>query len=171
MLLTVVILLIAVMLLALWVIFVPIYLRIDTRLNQYQISQQGTIKFSFHPYEHAAFRFRIFGVTLKQQRLTEEEEKPAKPKRGDQPPKKRSLQAWSYLFQGMYKSLRLCRLNCTMDFDDPVFNACMIPLVRMADRGGINASINFQHHYYLDLLVQIRLNKILWTFIRFSTLK
>lgn len=159
------------LLLVLWIVFTPVYLSINTDLEQYEIRQAGTLRISFHPWHSPAIRLRVFGFTInmtKKEKRTRPE--PAKGRK-EKWAVKRSASAWLSLQRGIFKSFRLRKLVCTVDLDDVVATAKMVPVVMLLNRGVVSFSTNFMNRNFLCLEIQGRVYKILWTTIRFFTKK
>lgn len=164
------ILLFIILALLLWVIFTPVYVRVDTTIDLYEVSQAGTIRMSLHPGEDTLFSMRVFGLQVP----VKASEKPKK-KPGERPKKKsrfkRSASAWRYMIGGVLRSFTLQRLACSIDPDNVVLNAQLVPVLMLVNRGPVSINTNFNGQYYLQLRVKARLNRLLWTFIRFLTKK
>lgn len=154
----------------LWIVFVPVYLRINTDLKQYDVSQAGTMTISFHPWQTPFMKMRILGF-----RVNTGEKKAASPqvspKKDSEWGIKRSPSAWRYLARGILHSFRLRRLECNVDLDDVVLNAKAVPVLMLLNRGVVNVSTNFQDRCFMFLVMEGRFSKLLWTLIRFYTKK
>lgn len=166
------ILLLLIGMIILWVVFVPVYIRVDTESEQYEIRQAGSFILSFHPGNKPAMRMRLFGFYIPiAQRATQPPQQPSKEIKNGKARIKRSARAWLYLVQGIFKSFHLKKLVCKVDFDDVVLNAQLIPLGLLLTHNNIVFNINFRKDYYLLLEIEARVNVLLWTFIRFLTKK
>ena len=167
------ILLILVLSLLLWVIFVPVYLRINTALDLYEISQEGTMQVSLQPGATPPWNMRIFGFRVP---FNESEKQPAKtaekaPAKKKKAKFKRSPAAWKYMLKGAFRSITLKRFICTVDLDNVVLSAQLVPLLMLLNQWPVNISTNLNREYHLDLEIKAQLNKLIWTFIRFLTKK
>lgn len=156
----------------LWVIFIPVYLRIDTDTDRYELMQSGTVKMSFYPGQEPLLKVRLFGFFLpaikKSKASPPDEQKKQRKKKN---PKKRSLNAWLYLLRGVKRSIRCKYVDCTVDLGDVVLNAQMVPVLLLLSRGAVNVKINFTGRYYLAMEAYGRLYILVWTFLRFLTKK
>ena len=163
---TVLLVLLAMLLFAiLWIVFIPVHVRINTDRDLYEISQAGTVKLSFHPYGAPFVRLQALGISLNVS------------KRGTTPPPShakggatrinRSPAAWRFLVKGIYRSLRLNRLVCAVDLDDVVLNAQLVPVLMLLEGGVVRLSTNFTNRCFLELEMEARLNRVIWVFIRF----
>ena len=163
-----------VIILLLWVLFVPVYILIESERNLYQIRQAGTVSISFHPDKKPLFRFSIFGFPIptggKDRSGKKKKDKKKKDKKSG-PPFQRSGHAWLYLIKGLIKSFRVSFFRASIDTDDVVLNAQLVPVAMLLSRGPVNISTNFQGVNYLSLEIRLRLNKVAWAFIRFLTKK
>ena len=166
-----VILILLVALLA-WILWTPVTLTIDTDLGRYELVQRGTFSTTFHPGETPRFRIRVMGLRFGTPRRQTDERVRAKrvaAKRSSGVRLKRSRRAWMMLLKGVYRSVTVRRLVVTADIDDVVLNAQLIPVMLMINRGPIRVSTNFEKRDFLCLVVQLRLNMLLWPVVRFFT--
>lgn len=157
-----------------WIVFVPVYLRINTDINRYELSQTGTINMALHPGETPFVTMRVLGIRIpvSSSKTSRKKKETVKPKRKKaRSVIKRSPQTWLYLIKGVLRSIRLKHLVCTVDFMDVVLNAELIPAMFLISRGPVQVSTNFTRQYYLNLEVRGKINSMLWTFIRFLTKK
>lgn len=164
------VLLVLLLLPILWIVFMPLRLRINTDLQQYEVRQPGTLNISFHPRERPFMTMRVFGFSINTEKKAKPVQVPSahkKQKRGVS----RSPSAWRYLIRGIFKSVRLKRLVCTVDIDDVVMDAKLVPVMLLLNRGVVSVSTNSANRYFLLLEIEARLNKALWTFFRFYTKK
>lgn len=151
--------------LILWVVFVPVYMNVDTDKKKYVIRQTGTLNMSFHPGQQPLFEIRAFGINIPiTKKIAQEEEKPEKPKKKN---KTRSFKTWIFLVKGMAGCFNLNRLVCTFDTNDVVLNAQLVPIIQLLSHRGVHFSMNFNNRNYLSLEVEGHINKMIWVFIRF----
>jgi hypothetical protein len=161
------ILLVLLLLLILWVLFTPVYIRVNTDLDEYEIIQAGTMKVAFHPGRTLAIEVRIFGFGVPIGKGEKTTGPPEKKKR--KRPGKRSSAAWRFLMRGIYRSFTLRRFVCTVDLDDVVMAAKLVPIILLLNRGAVSFHTNYSNRNFLLLEIEGRLNTLLWTFIRFFT--
>jgi hypothetical protein len=163
-------LLVLLLLLILWIVFIPVYLRINTDLNQYELSQAGTVKCSFHPGETPAIRMSLFGfrIDMTKKQTSNEQVLVRKKKKSSF---KRSPAAWIDLQRGILKSFRLKKFICRVDLDDVVMDAKLVPVLVLLNRGVVSVSTNFVDRNFLCLEIEGRINKVLWTTFLFFTKK
>lgn len=168
---TVVLIVLAILVLfLLWIVFVPVYLRINTDLGQYEISQMGTLKLTLHPWDSPVVRLRVFGFGVNMQRKSKPPS-PAASKKEKKPVVRRSAAAWLGFQRGILRSLRLRRLECSVDLDDVVLTARLVPLLMLINRGAVSISTNYVDRNFLRVEVEGRINRILWTIFRFFIIK
>lgn len=151
--------------LILWIIFTPVFLIIDTRKNRYELYQVGTFHLSFDPGELPLFKVRIFGILIPPSRPSE------KSNGKKRPFLKRSIQAWIFLIKGLLKSLKIKRLVGTIDWDDFVLHSQFYAISPFINQGTVQVTSNLDNNYYLNLIIEGKLNKMLYTFIIFLTKK
>lgn len=154
--------------LIIWIIFVPVYLKIDTHKNLYFISQAGTFHLSFTPGEKPNFKGRVFGILVPE---SYKSKRKAYRKKKRKPIIKRSIQSWIFLIKGLLKSFRVKRLVGTVDLDDVVLHSQFYAISPFINQGPVQLTSNLNNNYYLDLIIEGRLNKMLYTFIVFLTKK
>lgn len=155
----------------LWILFVPVELNVDTKQALYEMRQLGTMKVSFRPGEEQFVSLSVLGIPI---RLPNKEEKgvrniDARPKTRSHV--RKSISAWRYLFKGIIKSVRCRRVIIDVDLDDVVLGAQLFPLVNFFNGEKIQMHVNFQKRYYLNLWIQVHINQICWTLIRFFLTK
>jgi hypothetical protein len=167
----VVIVLFVAILATLWIIFVPVNIRVDTKQDLYEVSQPGTLSVSFHPHESSAVRIRVLGYALDPRSRQKRKGVDKKLPKPNSSRRMRSFSAWKHLFRGVIKSFRCRRFNCRVDFEDVVLNAQLSPIAYYASRGSVMLDINFRKEYHLDVWIQVRVYRMLWTFVRFSLTK
>ncbi|WP_040497098.1 hypothetical protein [Fulvivirga imtechensis] len=167
------ILLILILGLLLWVVFVPVYVRIDTAIDQYELSQAGTIRMLLHPGETPWWSVRVFGFLVPYKRSESEKTEPEKsiPPKKKKSKFKRSAAAWKYMIRGIFRNITLKRFTCTVDVNNVVLNAQLVPVLMLVNRGPVSITTNLCGQYYLHMEVKAQLNKLIWTFIRFLTKK
>ncbi|HEY9489935.1 MAG TPA: hypothetical protein VIQ51_16465 [Chryseosolibacter sp.] len=156
--------------LILWIALTPLHVTVNTDLGQYWISQAGTVKIAFHPWQRPPMRMWLFGFRIN----AVSKKRMVPPTTGRQKKKaaiKRSLSSWLYLFQGIYNSFRLKKFVCTIDLDNPVMNARLIPFILLLNRGVVSLNTNFVNRNFLYLKVHVSFSRILWTTFRFYTKK
>ncbi|WP_158858863.1 hypothetical protein [Lunatibacter salilacus] len=154
--------------LIIWIIFKPIYLIVDTQNNKYTFSQVGTFHLSYSPVQRPRFKVKFFGITIPN---SEKSEKKPVRKKNRKPFIKRSLSSWIFLIKGLLKSFRVKKLVGTADLDDVVLNSQLFAIYPFVNQGPVQLTTNFNNTYFLDLIIEARLNKMLYTFIIFLTKK
>ena len=155
----------------LWIIFLPVNIRVDTTRGLYKISQPATISLSFHPHESRTVSFRVLGWPLDIRLKEKAKEGGNKRPRQSRSARMKSVNAWTHFFKGVIKSVGCRRFICRIDFDDVVLNAHLFPIAYLASRGPVVLDINFRKEYHLDVWIQVRVYRMLWTFICFSLTK
>lgn len=156
--------------LVLWIVFVPIHLRVDTSTNLYELNQKGTICMSLHPGEKRLLKIWVLGFPITASGKPKSEKKKEERKRS-KPFLKRSFSTWLFLLKGMIKSIRIKRLICAVDFNDFVLNSQLSSILFLFNRGPVCITINFNRYYYFNLEMEGKLHKLIWAFILFLTKK
>ncbi|HEX8038253.1 MAG TPA: hypothetical protein VF490_03860 [Chryseosolibacter sp.] len=156
--------------LVLWIVFIPVYMRVNTDRDQYQIRQAGTVSISFHPWQKPFMTMRVFGIRINIAKA-ERKKEVAQERKVKKRKTKRSTSAWLYLQRGVLRSMTLKKFICTVDLDDVVMSARLTPLIVFMNRGVVSVSTNFADRNFLCMEVECRLNKLLWTCFRFFTKK
>ncbi len=154
----------------LWIVFMPVYMRVDTGRRQYEIGQPGTLAISFHPWQRPFMTMRVFGfrITIVKK---EKKDQVIRRKKQNKWRIKRSHSAWLYLQRGIIRSMSVKKFICAVDLDDVVMNAQLSPLILFLNRGVVSVSTNFVDRNFICMEVECRLHKLLWTCFRFFTKK
>jgi hypothetical protein len=150
-----------------WIVFVPVDLKINTTSGVYKVSQFGTVTMSLHPDERPVLRIRVFGFAIKTPSAAKEKPLQKKIAKKEKTKQIKSLKAWIELMNGVMKSFRCRRFICKIDFDDVVLNAQLFPVGYFINRGPVMVNVNFEKEYLLDIWIQARIHRIVWSFIRF----
>lgn len=162
----------AIFVLILWVILVPVYVSVDTHCNRYEVNQKGIASIALHPGRMPLLKMRILGVAITRPlKIKRKKQRPESPVSSKKRGLKRSLASWLYLMKGAFRSFRIIKLKATIDFDDVVCNAQLVPVMLLLSRGNVDVSTNFIRQNYLILLIEWRPYKLLWTWITFLTKK
>lgn len=160
------------LILLLWLLFSPIYFRVEWNdLNQVvQLHWWGVVRISLLP-EMDVWTFRVeFPLFTRSWPMSqwwsstkEEPQKKAKPGRKRSWKPKRPWQ----LFRRVWRSFHLIRFKVDLDTDDYVWNAYLFPLFRLTNPAGHKDwRVNFKGHNELILIVENRLYRLLYAFIR-----
>jgi hypothetical protein len=154
-----------------WVLFIPIFIIIDTDQSRYEIFQWGVFSVRFMPGESAWATIRIAGIEVHPERKGERNS--AKREHGLRRAPSRWLWSrdWKRLARRLTRSIKLKTLVLDIDTDDYVLNARLIPLMMFASRGPCHFSVNFSSRNYLKTEIQFRIAPILWTIVLFLTFK
>jgi hypothetical protein len=160
-----------IILLGLWIVFVPIEIKVDTDCELYEIGQRGTIKMSFHPGQQQLVSIKILGfpIDISAKEAPGTDVRQSKKRR--RPAIRKSLESWTYLITGVVKSFRCRRFTCNVDLDDVVLGAQLFPLASLVSKRPFYFNVNFEKKYYLETWVQVYPHRILWTLIRFFLTK
>lgn len=158
-------------LLLMWVIFVPVLLKINSRSQEYYIRQPGIFSISLSPDIEKAFRIRVFGIHVKLKPATKPVEQLPVKKKKPGSFRKKSADDLFFLIRGIMRAIKIKELILQADLNDVVLNAQVVPLTLLASRGVVQVSVNFNKTYYFGLIMEARIHKMLWTYIRFLTKK
>ena len=154
----------------LWMLLTPVILTIDTDRGRYELVQKGIFTATFHPLGVPRFRIRVMGFRMETHRQQNGSER-SKEKKSSMVKSKRSRRFWMILLKGVYRSITVRSLIASVDIDDVVLNAQLIPIMLMVSRGPIRLSTNFENRNFIYVVVQLRLNRLLWPVVRFFTKK
>ncbi|MFC4874509.1 hypothetical protein [Negadavirga shengliensis] len=163
-------LLIVICSLILWLVFVPVYLRIDTGAGLYELKQAGSLHISLHPGKVPFVKMSVLGfrIPFGRKRKTKKQEKR---KKGSKPMIKRTTRAWLFLFKGVLKCFKVKKLAAAFDSGDFTWNARFFSLIPMLNTKSTFIQVNFNGLNCFYLEIEGRLNKLIWTFIIFLTKK
>jgi hypothetical protein len=157
-----------ILVLVIWIIFVPIYLKINTQNNIYLISQRGTFRLSFFPFQKPYLSVEVFGIELPDAIMSKKEPDRISKRK---PFVRRSLPSWLFLIKGLINSFRIIKLSGTADLDDVVLHSQLYAFYPFINNGPIHLTSNLNNYYNLELIIEARLSKMLYTFIIFLTKK
>lgn len=153
--------------LVLWLLFVPITLRADTMAERYEIVQPGTFTIALRQGQEAAMEIRIFGIPFSVGRR--------KSSHGDRMGKfqlpRRPLQSWIRLIRRSIQSFSIRTLVLDIDTGDGVVNAGLVPIMARYSRGPVIMRTNFQGRVYMHAEIRTHLNRLLWIMIPFLSRK
>jgi hypothetical protein len=155
----------------LWLVFVPVYMVVNTRAGIYSVSQTGTFAVSLHPGQIPLLHVNIFGFRVQQGGEKKTLEKAPVTRKRKRTSKKKSLDAWLFLIDGIMRGFKCKKIECTIDSGDVVLNAQLVPIMMLMSNSLVRMSVNFRNENEVNLVLLCRLNKILWTIIRFLTKK
>ena len=154
----------------LWILLTPVILTIDTDRGRYELAQKGIFRATFHPLEIPRFRIRVMGLRMGTHQKQKGSDK-SKEENSLVLKSKRSRRSWMILLKGVYRSITVRSVIATVDIDDVVLNAQLIPVMLMVSHGPIRLSTNFDKRNFIYVIIQLRLNRLLWPLVRFFTKK
>ena len=154
----------------LWMLLTPVILTIDTDRGRYELAQKGIFRATFHPLEVPWFRIRVMGFRIETYRQQNGSDKD-KEKKSLVVKSKRSRRSWMILLKGVYRSITVRNLIASVDIDDVVLNAQLVPIMLLVSHGPIRLSTNFEKRNFIYVVVQLRLNRLIWPVVRFFTKK
>lgn len=161
----------AIVIVLLWVLFVPVCLVINTSQERYEIFQVGIFSISLKLREKPVFHLRILGVPVSMKPRVKSARESLSPVKKKNPVVYRSPYSWLYLMDGLIRSFRLKKLNCSADTDDVVLNAQLYPVAVLMSHDPVLITLNFKGQNYLNLEVELKVYRVCWTLIRFLTKK
>ena len=147
-----------------WLIFLPWIVEVDTSRETYEVFQRGTLRFwlstGFQP------RLRLFGISVplqagEKKRPVKKISKPKKSKR-----QFHTQPLWG-LAKGIYQSLSVKWFYLDLDTDDVVWNARLIPVFSLLNRGPMHLATNFEGRVVARLRAEVKLYRIGWAFFLF----
>lgn len=154
-------------LLILWLLFMPITLLADSMAERYELRQPGTFTMTLRLGPEPFMELRVFGIriplTRKKQGYGGGLEKYQLPRR--------PLRNWIGLIRRSVESLRIRSLVMDIDTGDVVINAELVPIMAHYSRGPISMRTNFQGRVFVHAEIQTRLNRLLWIIIQFLSKK
>lgn len=163
-------LLILILIVLVWIIFVPVSVYIDTATNRYEVFQAGTFSASLVWENEPGVNLKIVGLpinTSKKSMIAQASPEKKEVKRKSQ----KSPEAMWFLIKGIAKSISLRKLVLDFDPGDVVLNAQLVPLLTQAQTKSIRIATNFNGQLYAHVEMEAYLYKMLWTFIQFLTKK
>lgn len=160
--------------LLLWLLFAPIYFRVEWNDNRRQAALQwrGIFQARLHAVEgewEVQLNVLFFKKRWPLMRLLTAPSKPKKPKA-----KRSSSKSWKpkhpfRMFRRLWRSFHLIRFRWHLDTDDYVLNAYLFPLFQLTHpKKKLDWAINFNGKNELLLVIENRLGRILYAFISSS---
>jgi hypothetical protein len=156
------------LLLILWIIFMPVLFQVDTENRIYRVNQRGIFDFSLHPGFKPFFRMRIMGFPVTMPAAEEKKEKKPKPKvKKKKSFIKKSFRTWRGLLKGVIRSFRIRKLRCRINSGDFVLNAKLFSILPVLQSGNSDIQVDFVNHSLLQLELELRINRLIWSGIVF----
>lgn len=149
----------------LWILLVPVIIRVHTGQSRYQVALPGIFKASVVP-GGSLFRlkFRVFFIPFYFDPFKERKSKPEEKKQKPKKRKKRGPGIRS--FRAILGSFWVKTLNLNLDTEDVMMNAWLIPLFSTLNNEQVHMQVNYQGQASLDLDLRTRLGGMLWILMR-----
>ena len=152
--------------LILWILLVPVIIKLDTSRNLYRFMLPGIVSARVVPTaEFFLIRCRILFVpftidplSIGNRSKTKQEKVKKKKKR-----KRQSGRKLLKKFRKVTRAIRLRRLELDIDTDDFLLNAWLVPAFTAVNSyRNIQMQVNFEGNLFLHLDVRTRIAAILW---------
>ena len=153
--------------LIMWILFTPVVMVLDTDTARVEIQQTGT--FSWHLTLGGPPVVRIFGINIRLKEAPRKNSSRRTSTKGR--PISKSLNSWLFLIQRLLRAFHIRKFVADIDTGDVTLNAQLVPVAILISDDRLSLSTNFMGRNYLRAEVQVRLNRILWSFILFLTKK
>lgn len=161
-----------ILLIACWVIFVPVNIELNISERNLSISQPISFSIRMNPLKSQPMELRVLGIKLTNlsPSIQKKQQKKGRKEKSDF---SRSRKAWLALVRNASRSLRLKSVWLDIDTGDVVANAKLVPLALLASSLHEKAlvQINFQGKVEGWLRANISLYILLAAFILFLTSK
>lgn len=154
----------------LWMLLVPVAVRVDTEYHRYAVTLPGIFNVYLVPSEGLFFvriwvffiPFKLDPFRMKRRKKTKETaDKPAKKKRSFFR-QKGSVKR----FRKMTRAVKIRRLEADIDTDDFPLNAWLFPAFAAVNSyENIHLRVNFEGNLLLRMDMRTRIGHILWLFI------
>lgn len=156
------------LLLLAWLLFAPVILRINTRLENYSVSLPGIFAARFVQDEREFYlRVRVLLITF---RIGPGDF--ASRGRGKKwrrkPPGKVSVRYLAMAVKEILRSFRLKYLHMSVDTEDCQLNAMLVPVFLFINTERISVNVNFMEENSLAMDLRNRLANFLWTYIKYK---
>lgn len=161
--------LVLLLLFALYVLFVPVILYVDTKTNQYYIQIKGLAKASIESHEKEVIRIRLKVIFLNFYFYPFKDLASNKLKKKDKVVKRKKTKSFSFRKGiSLLKSFKVKRFLLDIDTGNCILNAKWYPLFMFLNHSiGGRFNVNFQTRNQLVLHIQNRPIHILKSFINF----
>jgi len=152
----------------LWILLVPVIVRVDTEYNRYAVSLPGIFNVYVVPKDGLFFlRIWIFFIPLKFDPFRMRRRKSRKPRKKN--PDKKKKRSWLRAFSNkkassrMLRAVKIRRLEMDIDTDDFTLNAWLVPVFTMVNGyDNIDLRVNFEGMLNANMEVRARLGEVLW---------
>jgi hypothetical protein len=152
--------------LILWILLVPVIIKLDTSRNLYRFMLPGIVSASVVPTADfflircwvLFIPFTIDPLRMKGRSKTKQEKVKKKKKR-----KRPSGRKLMKKFRNVTRAIRLRRLELDIDTDDFLLNAWLVPAFAAVNSyRNIQMQVNFEGNLFLHLDVRTRIAAMLW---------
>ena len=158
-----------------WLLFAPLYIRINTDEKKYDAGLSGivTINLVADVEELFFMRIRIFSINFMFYpfRLKEPGKKAGKKKKTKKKKRKmpefKTIWLFIKIFWKVIKSSKIKKLKFSIDTDDVIKNAYLIPVFAAVNRKNINLNVNYSGR--LSLIVDFENNIFNMLFVTIKT--
>lgn len=153
--------------LILWILLVPVIIKLDTSRNQYRLMLPGIVSASVVPTAdfflircHVLFiPFTIDPLRMKDRSKTKQEKVKKKKKKRKRPFGRKLLKK----VRNVSRAIRLRRLELDIDTDDFLLNAWLVPAFTAVNSyRNIQMRVNFEGNLFLHLDLRTRIAAMLW---------
>jgi hypothetical protein len=163
-----IVLLCLITIIVLWVIFMPLVIKVNSDESIYEVRQWGTFLVKVEFDEIFRFYFYLFGFEIP--KGTENKKRDSVPIRKAK--KKTFLKGnftkWKVFIGNLRKAISVKRLVLDVDTGDVVLNAQAIPALYFLNSRRVTLSTNFIGRVFVEFIAYIYLHRVLWAFIKFK---
>jgi len=161
------------------ILFVPIYLYINTIEDKYNIGLRGIINVSVVPDEDEIIiiHYRIFFLNFRynplKQRMEKKTKKKVTKKKSKKLPGLKVIKLILKMARSGIQSFKVRKFSLSIDTDDVVWNGYLIPVFNFANLNkSIQLEVNYSHENKLIILVEnclfLLLYNLIKTYIKFK---
>jgi hypothetical protein len=155
------------LILIMWILFIPVVVVLDTDTARLDIQQRGT--FSWHLTFSGRPAVRIFGINIRLKEAPRKNSSRRTSRKGSSITK--SFNSWLFLIRRILQAFRIRKFVAQVDTGDVTLNAQLVPVAILINNDRLSFTTNFIGRNYLRAEVEVRLNRVLWSFILFLTKK
>lgn len=157
---------------AVWIIFVPVILTIDSSEGKYEISQRASFRLVFNTSDTPHMSLHLLGLRKLRIGIAVGSAKPHPVQRERrQRQNTKSIGAWRGLISDVIQSFTIDKVKMNIDTGDYVLNAQLVPVALLCCRGPVMIRTNFVGLNNVYARIELRVYLLIRAFLLFTLKK
>jgi len=158
-----------IIILLLWMMFVPVIIFINTDRDRYLLTLPGIFRAVLVPTPDFFYiRLWVFFLPIKIDPLKIKKRKKGKAENQVKSKKKSSKRFGNInIIQPAIQTFRIRKLWLDIDSNDFLLNAALVPAFSMVNHGNILMQVNFDGNLFLHLETRARIGSLLWILFKY----